>query len=191
MKQNPPYKHLVQKIHFCGPTCIQMILFRKGHWVEQEWLAMKMGTRVRNETAHIFNANFETNEEGDAGIRIEEFSKIKEFLAEYKLELEIITADKISDLRKLIIDNLKQSNDIIINFNRIVYNPQKNWGHYSLINAIDEENDVVELCDPSGDDKYYWNTSVEKLNEAISPKWDGKDRGIVIVKEIEKKEDKN
>ena len=184
MKQNPPYKHLVQKIHLCGPTSIQMILFRRGHWVEQEWLAMKMGTRIRSENSHIFNANFETNEEGDAGIRIEEFGKIKDFLAEYKLEAEIITTNKINDLKTIIINNISKGNDLIINFNRIVYNPQKNWGHYSLINAIDEETGEIELCDPSGNDKYYWKTSLEKLNEAILPKWDGKDRGIIIIKEI-------
>ena len=172
------YKHLVQKAHFCGPTSLQMVLFRRGHWVEQEELAQLLGARIKNKNIHLFTHEYEVSED-DAGLRLEEFSKAADFLKEKGLKLEIIKSTQIKDFKELITNNLEKNNDIIVNFKRAAYDPEKDWGHFSLISAI--ENDELEICDPSYGDKSYWKTSINKLSEAISDKFDDKERGIVVI----------
>lgn len=39
------YQHLVEKPSLCGPTCLQMILLRRGIWIDQEIIAKEIGER--------------------------------------------------------------------------------------------------------------------------------------------------
>ena len=178
MNINPPYKHLTQKNSFCGPACLQMVLFRRGIWVEQEELAKKLGTRIRNKNRNKYLLDFEIND-NDAGLNLLEFNHFGSILKEYGLKAKVIILSKIEDLRKLIEENLEKGNDTIINLHRGFYDPKKNWGHFCLVSSI--ENDVVEICDPSFEDKSYWKTSVEELMKAMSKEIDGKERGLIML----------
>ncbi len=175
------YKHLVQKPSFCGPTSLQMILFRRGFWVDQEELAKKLKAKIRSKNKDKYVHDFEIDNK-DAGIPLENFSEIGGTLEECGLKAKVIFFDDIENLKELITENLSQGNDIIINFHRGHYDPKKNWGHFALISAIEDEQ--VEICDPSYEDKSYWKTSIEELMRAMSDEIDGKERGIVIISEL-------
>jgi hypothetical protein len=178
MRIDPPYKHLTQKSSFCGPASLQMVLFRRGIWVEQEELAKKLGTRIRNKNQDKYLLDFEIND-NDAGLNLLEFNQFGSILKEYGLKAEVILHSKIEDLRKLIENNLENGNDIMVNLHRGIYDPQKNWGHFCLVNSI--ENDQIEICDPSYEEKSYWKTSIKELMKAMSKEVDGKERGLVML----------
>lgn len=175
----PPYKHLVQKPHLCGATCLQMVLFRRGYWFEQEKLAKLLGTRIKSENKKLFQFSFPTNDQNNRGITLEEFKKAKPLLKKFNLNLKILKISEIKDLKKLILKNLRKGNDLIVNFKRTAYCPEKNWGHFALIKAW--KNNQIELCDPSYQDKPYWKTSLAQLKKAMSKKWDNQERGLIII----------
>lgn len=181
MKITPSYKHLTQKSSFCGPASLQMILFRRGFWTEQEELAKKLNTKIKKKNKDRYMFNFEVDD-SDAGVPLEKFAEIKELLKEYGLKAKILKTSEIKDLKELIQRNLEKGNDIILNIHRGYYDPKKNWGHFCLVNSI--EGEEIKICDPSYEDKSYWKTSVEDLKQAMSDKIDGKQRGIVIISEV-------
>ena len=176
------YRHLIQKASFCGPASLQMVLFKRGLWVDQEELAEKMKAKIRSKNKDKYTLKFEIDNK-DAGVPLEKFADIHNILDECNLKAKVIFCDEIENVKQLITENLEKGNDIIINFHRGQYNPKKNWGHFALISAI--ENDEIEICDPSYDDKSYWKTSVEDLMRAMSDEIDGKQRGLVIISENE------
>jgi len=175
------YKHLNQKASFCGPASLQMILFRRGFWVDQEELAKKLKAKIRSKNKDKYVLDFEVDNK-DAGIPLENFSEIGGTLEECGLKAKVIFFGDIENLKELITENLEKGNDIIVNFHRGHYDPKKNWGHYSLISSITENE--IEICDPSYEDKSYWKTSIEDLIKAMSSETDGKERGLVIISEL-------
>ena len=174
------YKHLSQRPHLCAATCLQMVLFRKGHWVEQEELAFKMGTRIRTISKDLFNLSFKIDD-NDAGVRLEEFSKF-DWLSEYGLKAEVITFNEIKDFKELIEENLNNDNDIIVNFHRSVFTPERDWGHFALISSIEDKE--VELCSSSYIEKPFYKVNIDKLLEAVSYSKNGESRGVVIIKKL-------
>jgi hypothetical protein len=175
------YKHLIQKPSFCGPTSLQMVLFRRGFWTDQEELAKKLKAKIRNKNKDKYTLDFEVDNK-DAGMPLERFSEANDLLDDCKLKAKVIFFDEIENIKELITENLSKGNDIIINFHRGQYDSKKSWGHFALISAI--ENDEIEICDPSYEDKSYWKTSIEELMRAMSDEIDGKMRGIVIISEF-------
>ena len=178
---NPPYKHLVQKIHLCGVTCLQMVLFRRNIWLEQEELAQTMGARIRSKSQHLFRLPLKIDDH-DAGLNLWEFPNNNSWLEQHHLKAEMFKLSQIDDLKEFITKNLQKGNDLIVNFKRTAYYPEKEWGHYALINSITE--DQIELCDPSPQGKPYWKTPLTKLQHAMDNSWDNQERGIIIISEI-------
>ena len=178
----PRYKHLVQKPSCCGAACLQMILLRRGHWLEQEDLALSLGTKVKKNQAALFSKNLSISDE-NPGVDLHHFAEINESILKlYKLKATVLMISEIPDLGMMIRDNLTLDNDLIVNFCWLAYNPERNWGHFSLISSL--ENSKVELCDPSIDSKDYWRTPLKKLQEAMDKKWDGRERGIALISSL-------
>ncbi|MFH1682747.1 MAG: phytochelatin synthase family protein [Candidatus Woesearchaeota archaeon] len=175
------YKHLVRKPCCCGAASLQMILFRREHWVEQEEIAAKIRTKISSQRIKFFNQEFVVDD-SDAGIPLERFAEINDLLKQYSLQAEVFKINDINDLKGLITKNLERDNDIIINFHRLAYLPDRNWGHFSSISAIND--DQLTICDPSYHSQAYWNTSISELELAMNDKWDGKERGVVIISKI-------
>lgn len=182
MKIAPPYKHLVQKPSCCGSTCLQMVLFRRGHWLEQEELAHKINTKIRKDYSKFFEKDFLTAEVGDAGAPLEGFLEINPFLKQFNLKAQVFKISQIKDLKEFLAENLKDNKDVIINFSRLAYHPERNWGHFALISSINDNE--IEICDPSYHSKAYWKTTLTQLKEAMLPEWDGKERGLAIISQI-------
>jgi len=65
LKIRPQYKHLMEKEDFCGPACVQMILFRRGIWIDQELLAYKLGACVDKKKVDYINAHGTATELND------------------------------------------------------------------------------------------------------------------------------
>jgi hypothetical protein len=49
------YAGIKQEKNLCGPTCLQMVLFRKGVWVDQEALAARIGLRIDENDRDLYN----------------------------------------------------------------------------------------------------------------------------------------
>lgn len=183
VKIKPPYKHLVQKRMFCGPTCIQMILFRNELWVDQSELARGMGVKIREKDKGKFEFALETvpDDSIEFGFKLSKFKdeKVKSFLSKNGLSYDVVFYSDIGDVKDLISSNLRKGRDVMINFHvKLIW--EKDFGHYVLASEIDEENEVLTVCDPYFDSKNFWKIKISKLEEAMTDKWDGRERGIVI-----------
>lgn len=186
VKVDPPYKHLVQKKAFCGPTCIQMILFRRGIWTDQEELAYRMGVKIYEEQKDFYEHQFPVVEKGspEYGMAIKDFES-KEVLNVFKdfgLTAEVFLIREIDDVKEFIIEKIEDGCDVMTCFR---FDPidGREIGHYALVSEFDEKSDTVTLCDPYFECKRFWDVKLEKLKEAMSPKWDEIERGFVVVRE--------
>ncbi len=182
---NPPYKHLVQKRSFCGPACIQMVLFRNGLWVDQEELAYELGVVTAEEYKDYFIHPFQTVPKGDPryGFKFEDFDNQKtiDILSKYDITSEVLVMSEIGDVKIFLIEQIQNRNDIIACFRLDPFTGEK-VGHYVLVAAIDDENDMITFCDPHLKHKKTWTTSLEELMDAMETNWDGKERGFIIIK---------
>lgn len=187
LKINPGYKHLVQKEDFCGAACIQMALFRKGVFIDQEELAKDLGIRIARKHRNLYIKKFRQlpNNHGHLGINLDDFksNKMKKILRKYGLVCDIAYLNKIDNHREFIIENIRKNNDIMTN---IYLKPIRNvdTGHYVLISEFDNRNDVVTICDPSFSSKSFWNITLEDLLNSMSYKWTGKYRGFLVLRGV-------
>ncbi len=51
-----------------------------------------------------------------------------------------------------------------------------------LISEIDTNSDILTICDPDGDSRGSWTISISELVDLMDKKWDGNERGFVIIK---------
>jgi hypothetical protein len=184
---NPMYPHLNQKENFCGPACLQMILFRKGKWISQELLAQKIGAGIHKKDKDLYILPFPSfsGKTYRIGVDIGEFAKekINTFLQKFKLKSEIYRISKIKEVKAFIIENLKKGNDIMMNFWWKPFDG-RSYGHFVLVADFDSETGEVTVCDPSPYKKSFWKASIDKFIKAMHPKWDKKERGFVVFKRI-------
>lgn len=183
MKNKFVYKHLVEKPSLCGPACIQMILLRRGVWIDQEEIAKEVGARIMPKEYKFFSLKFRLSKDpNDAGINLVEFDKkrVKYFFKKHKLTInsEVFHISKISNVKKFIKENLDKGNDVMVNFHMSYFDKSKKWGHFNLIEKI--KGDVITFCDPSPESKSYWITTISNLVASMDKKIDGKERGFVI-----------
>ena len=186
-KLEPAYKHLVQKPFLCGPCCVQMILLRRGlGWFDQEKIAFEFKVKpwIGSKFAFMFPFKF-VKKKQEAGPYIKELAQeFRRFAKKHKLLLEI-KLYKISEVENptfFIARNLKNGNDIIVNFwLKPVTNA--NSGHFVLIAAINGK--TVELCDPGDTDKSFWKANIDNIIYGMSKKWDGNERGFIVVSDKE------
>lgn len=175
------YKHLVEKPSFCGPACLQMILLRRGIWIDQEEIAKEIGARILPKEKDFFTIKFPISA-NDAGINLVEFDtkKVKKFFKKYKLKLttEVVHISKIKDCKTFIKKHLAKGNDLMANFHMSYYKKSKNWGHFNLIDKI--QGNIVTFCDPWPSNKSFWKTTIADLIASMNKKFDGKERGFVV-----------
>jgi len=185
MKIQPKYKHLTQKKNFCGIACVQMILFRRDFWVDQELLAYKLGAKIDEKDRDLYRFSFKElpSDNPDIGIRIMDFKKkkVKNFFQKYKLRVEVHLISEIDNVENFIIMNLKNNNDVIINF---WWKPIKDidFGHHVLLSGFDTKSKIVTACDPSPQNKSFWKVELNKLIKGMSSKWTGYERGFIVIK---------
>jgi len=153
VKIRPPYIAMTQQRYCCIPTCIQMILERRGYkLLEQEVIGIDLGLVVAPEHVHEF-ANVSTEEKSPAGwgtrINLEKYS-LNSFFKKRNIALTstYYTLDDIDNPLKFIGMNLTEGNDILTIFRyNTLYNEGNPYGHGSLIEEIHGTN--VTLVDPS------------------------------------------
>lgn len=185
-KVKPMYKHLCQKVNFCGPTCLQMILFRRGYWLSQELLAQKIGVGIDKKDKDLYLLDFPEFSNGDSriGIALKDFEKqVNPLLKEYGLKCKVYRPSQLTSLREFIERNIKANNDIIINFWLKPFDGRGS-GHFVLIADFDEKTWEVTICDSSNKKKSFWKANIEKFVEAMHQKWDGDERGFVVISKI-------
>lgn len=178
----PCYKHLVQMKSLCGAACVQMILFRKGVFIDQEEIAKRIGVRVRKGSdLYCKNLDFAKEDNSDAGIDILDFKnkEVIEALRDFNLIPKVYLCSDIENPKGFILENLRNNKDIIANFHWNFVDGGNN-GHHVLICGINLENDEFNICDPSFDKKKRWTIKINKLMESMSSKSDGKERGFIV-----------
>jgi len=186
----PPYTHVAQKLSLCGSTCLEMILRRrgvKGKDVDQEQLALALGTTIPEHIPGHYSLELPVAEDPlKASTDLSAFvgEPIKDVFRRFNLKLEtkIYYIDAIGDLGQFLENNLRQGNDILVNYIDVLGKSKGGAGHYALVSG--KEGKAATLCDPwEGNDNFY-DVSIDDLAkqiDTIDPL--GNRRGIVIFKE--------
>ncbi len=188
-QQKPAYKHLTQNPSCCWPTCIQMVLFRHWIWVEQEQLAYDLWLVIEENNKDFFIFPFRIVPKGDINHWLKlyrfESEEIISVLKDFWFQSRVIYYSDIWDFEKLIIENISKNNDIVINFKwEWIKNNLYTWWHFVLLSSYDSEKKVVTVCDPTSRAKNYWDVGKEELENALSDKWDWRERGIIIIEKL-------
>lgn len=186
-KVNPMYKQLTQKVNFCGPTCLQMILFRRNNWLSQELLAKEIGVGIHKKDKDLYLLDFPQFTKNDAriGIALKGFEqeKVNDFLNKFGLKAEVYRPSEIKDINKFVVENIKKGNDIMMNFWLKLFDG-RNSGHFVLIADFNSEKEEVTVCDSSSKKKSFWKAPIKKFVDSMSKKYDGDERGFVVFKKI-------
>ena len=184
-KVKPKYKHLVQKKSLCGPTCILMVLFRQGKWIDQEKLAFELGIIIHEKNKHIYNQPFKTikTPSDKIGIKLTAFKnkKITNSLRKYQIFPKVHLISQINNVSEFLKENINRNIDIIANFWE---KPLKNRdiGHYAIISEYDDTKKIVTILDPDFESTTHWKCHIDQLTESMSSKWTGTERGFLLIK---------
>src|SRR3989338_2019796 len=112
LKVNPPYKHFLQKRNLCGPTCIQIVLSRRGFRVNQEQLALRLGIVVDEKDVKHYSLKFKTAHTGDSriGIMLKDFEKpkVKNVLKRYGLGGKVFRINQDKNVDKFLQTKIKK-----------------------------------------------------------------------------------
>jgi len=176
------YKHLVEKPNLCGPACIQMILLRRGIWMDQEEIAKEVDTKISKRDINKYKVKLKTTKDKNKfGISLGDFKskKIQNFLKQNKLKVKVFYLSDIENVKGFIKDNLEEGNDIIANFWMSHFEKEKNWGHFSLISALNGY--TLTIVDPEPSNRSEWRTTIKELTIAMGKKFDGRERGFAII----------
>ena len=185
MKLN--YKHLVQKPSLCGPTCVQMILLRRGIWVDQEEIAKEIGVKIPEEESGVFYIPLPIGKtQKEFGISLVDFNskKMSDFLNKRNIPLRVTVyfMNEITDAGQFIADNLEKGNDVMANFWMKPFKEDLDMGHFSIISGIEEN--TVTICDPWPTNKSFWETHIKELMKTMRNTFDGQERGFVVFNSI-------
>jgi len=152
----PPYIHARQLPYCCAPACLYMILVRRGiNPDSQEAIAEELGLMVPPKWVRFFPSIIVELSRGQFGgcrTHLPEFS-INRYFKKKGLPLKetYYTIEKIEATKKFaiefIIENLRAGNDLIVCFNNEILHGNTNWGHASLVQAIEGKH--VTLIDPA------------------------------------------
>jgi hypothetical protein len=185
LKVEPGYRHLVQKRNLCASACIQMVLFRRGIWTDQERLAFELGTRIEEKDKWLYTLPFRAlpSKSPDIGINIADFrkKKVTGALGKHGLEFDVFLTSEIESLESFLADNINKGNDVMINF---WWKPISgiDFGHFVLLSEYDTEKRTLTVCDPSPGRKSLSRIGLEKLVKAMGPEFTGKERGLVVFR---------
>jgi len=185
MKLKPEYKPLVQMPYCCGPCSFQWVLHRRGYWIDQEEIAKATRLKIPKEYQKKFRLKMlVAKEPKDNGVKPGTFhSYLNKLLKKKKIPLSV-KRFSISEInpRKLIMDNLKAGNDIMLSVHG---RPFKRYdfdtGHAMVLSEFDPRSGYLILGDPSQNHSKFWRVKLDKVVEAMDPRFDGSERGFLIV----------
>ncbi len=187
----PPYKPLVQLRWCCAACCVQWVLFRRGFWVDQEEIAKYTGLKVPKKMAqyYIYPVKI-TRKRKDWGTSVHMEKQINKLFKDKNIPLKIkkYNYSVIKDTTKFIAENLKSSNDIMIDFHWYGLSKRKksyNWGHVCVVAGVElTKKPKLILGDPGFNQPKYWKADLKKLVSAMSPKYDGHERGFWVISKV-------
>ncbi len=186
LKLEPAYIPVVQQKSCCVPCCIQWVLLRRRlPLISQEEIGKMLDLHISPEFSHLFINKFLTTKHTWGGYGTNVTNKtLNTIFKKYKLPLEgeYIHINEIKTPKEFIIKNLRENNDVLVLFTRTGIG-QKGGGHMGTIMEFDTATDEVLLGDSSPNRLKKYVTKLDKLIDAMSNKWDGSERGFVIIKE--------
>ena len=184
---NPKYIPLVQKPFCCSVTCLQMILYRRGLGLfDQEELAKFFKINVCKNDLKCFNAKLEVFNPTNIGISIKTTDSekiINQFFKEKNINLnaKAFKYSKISNLKEFLIENLKNNNDLWLEYKTHKIHGNK-FIHDNVIESVKtiSGKTKITLVDPYWEYKPRLDVSIEDLEESISDKF-GRETGFIVI----------
>ena len=186
LRIKPGYRHLVQKRNFCGPACIQMALFRRGRWVDQEALAHDLGVKVDEKDKGLYTLPFRALKSNDPGIGIviADFrsESIIKNLRKHGIAPEVLLISEIESPEDFLEGKMKEGDDIIVNFWWKPINGIE-FGHFVLLSEYDTDRKELTVCDPGPGSRSFWKVGLGRIVECMGPEFTGRERGFVIIRQ--------
>lgn len=186
IKVKTPYIPLTQQRLCCVPCAIQWILLRRGLKIfSQEEIGKALGLTVPKKCKKLFIENIRIGKKPKRGYGTKEKdgSKMNKFFRKNNIPLRVkkVFHSKIKDPVKLITDNLKKGNDIMVVTYMSVIKPKEKYGHALLVNEIIlTKKPKVIVGEPSFFNKKFWEVDLDKIIKGMDKKYDGEERGIYI-----------
>lgn len=185
-KINPPYIPLTQQRLCCVPCAVQWVLLRrKLKMFSQEEIGKALDLTIPKKHKKLFIENIKIAKKPKRGYGTKETdgSKINKFFRKHKIPLKVkkVFHSKIKDPVKLIADNLKKGNDLMILTYMSVVKSKEKYGHALLVSEIilDRKPKLV-LGDPSFLNKKFWEVDLDKVIRGMDKRFDGEERGIYV-----------
>ena len=188
--KNLKYFPLIQKPDCCSATCLQMILFRKGHTeYSQDELAKDLGIFIDRKNKGAFSVKLKVRlKESDVNRTIESADKINALFRKHKIKLEA-KSYKISEIKnptEFVNDALKKDYDVWAEFaNKSLFGTS--CGHDCLISELKKKRGkyFVTLVDPYWNHKQIYEVPFDKLIESMQKRENLKpvrERGFIIIR---------
>lgn len=187
VKISPSYIPLTQQKLCCVPCAIQWILLRRGlKLVDQETIGNTLGLIVPKKHKNLFITKVKTRNKPRKkgwGTNETDGSKINRFFKKHRIPLKAkkVLHSEIKDATKLIVEDLKKGNDLMLVTYMSAIEPKEKYGHALLISEIIlGKKPRIIVGDPRFLSKKFWEVGLDKLIKGMSKKFDGEERGIYI-----------
>jgi len=179
------YIIIPQKPYFCAVACLLMIIYR-NKWIlfEQENLGQYLWVKIHPDLEWCFNSTFEKTDKVNDNEwlkTIELESIVNKFLKEKNLNLKAKAwyYSDIPDLKLFIEKNLRDWNDMWVEYKTQWIFPWSKWIHDWLIESIDWS--VITMIDPGPRNKNRYQVHLDYIEEALSDKF-ARETWIVVIK---------
>lgn len=164
---DPKYNLIKQLPYCCVPTCIQMILSRRGlDLLSQREIGIDLGLAVPRGTSGLDEFQTDVMPPAGWGTRINEKRyELNNFFKRRNIPLwsRLYQMREPSLAKDYIGRNLALGNDLLVCFRYdVLYPGEEHYGHGSLVESLDGEN--VTLVDPRGLRR---EVSIQKLTDAV------------------------
>ncbi len=181
------YIPLTQQPYCCVPTCLQMILLKRGlPLISQEDIGYDLGLTVPLKDKKLFN-KVRTGKKPNAGWGTQvgkTIYSINHFFNKNKINLkeEYLFLTKVEDIKEFLKENLEVK-DIIVCFDyKTLYGKGENTGHVSIIGSLNGGH--LALIDPLYREPKYRKISLTKLSKAIEKHGKDKRGGLWIISNL-------
>lgn len=187
IKVKPAYKPLVQLPYCCGCCAFLWILHRRNYWVDQEELAWYCKLKIPRKEAKNFVRKMRIAKlKKEVGTSPEKMHiYLNGMLKDKKIPLKVerYAISKIKNPKEFIIKNLKAKNDVMLDFSCKPFPKYEiSWGHVCVVAEFDMNKEMLTLGDPSWLQPKFWKVPLKKIVKAMDKRYDGHERGFLIVK---------
>lgn len=185
IKLDENYVVIPQKPYLCCMACLSMVTYRREKILfEQEEMAKYFKVKVHPDLKNCFNTELDFTEKvnDDEWLQtIKEEELTNKFFKEKKLNLKAKAwyYSDIPDLKLFIEKNLKDWNDMWVEYKTEWIFPWSKWIHDWLIESIDWS--VITMIDPGPRNKNRYQVHLDYIEEALSDKF-ARETGIVVIK---------